>query len=169
MENNICESKLFRGIILGMGCAIILVFVFGMGVFVGKSRANFSFRWAESYHRNFGGPQGGFLGNMMNDDFTNANGVFGQIIKIDPSAGSGQANITIKGGDGIEKIILAGEETVIVRQMGNIKLSELKIGDTVIVIGEPNNSGQINAGLIRVMPTSPKNLPSMLNLRLKNI
>ena len=80
--NNIFESKLFKAIIISVAGLIILVFVFGLGILVGTKRADFSFRWAEEYHRNFGGPQGGFFGDMMGQDFTNANGVFGQIIKI---------------------------------------------------------------------------------------
>ena len=80
--NNILESKLFKAIVLSMAALIILVFVFGLGVFVGTKKADFSFRWADQYHRNFGGPQGGFLNDMASRQFADANGVFGQIIKI---------------------------------------------------------------------------------------
>lgn len=150
---NIFDSKLFKGIILGIAGLIILTFVFGLGIAVGTKRAEFSFKWAQAYHTNFGGPQGGFLGNMMGQDFTESNGVFGQIIKIDPSTGSGQAaTLTIKGTDNVEKSILIGDVTTIVFQKKNIKLSDLKISDSVVVIGDPTDNGQIQAELIRVMP-----------------
>jgi hypothetical protein len=149
------QSKLFKGTILSIAGLIILVFVFGLGVFVGSERANFSFRWAEEYHRNFGGPQGGLFGNFMGSDreFANANGSFGQIIKIDAAANT----LTIKDASNIEKNILVSDKTTIIYQRKNIKLSDLKLNDSVVVIGEPNNSGQIAAELIRTLPQMPGN------------
>jgi hypothetical protein len=153
MQKDIFESKLFRGIILGIAGLIILVFVFGLGVFVGMKRADFSFRWADEYHRNFGGPKGGFFGDFMgmNNEFANANGSFGQIINIDTSTNT----LTIKDVSNVEKNILVNDKTAIIYQRKNIKLPDLKINDSVVVIGEPNNSGQIQAELIRVMPSPP--------------
>jgi hypothetical protein len=149
--DNFFQSKLFKGVILGIAGLIILVFVFGLGVSVGTKKADFSFRWADEYHHNFGGPQGGFFGNMMGQDFTEANGVFGQIIKID------NQTLTIKGRDNVEKNILVGDKTAIIYQRKNIKISELKLDEVVVVIGDPNNSGQIEAELIRVLPSPLKN------------
>jgi len=154
-KNNILESKLFRAVILIIAGLIILVFVFSLGVFVGMKKADFSFKWADEYHRNFGGPRGGFLGDFMgtNREFANSNGVFGQIIKID------NGSLTVKDRDNTEKIVLARDKTSIIYQRKNIKLSDLKIGDSIVVIGEPNSNGQIQAELIRVMPPMPDNLP----------
>jgi len=154
--DNILESKLFRGIILTISGLIILVFVFGLGVFVGMRRADFSFKWAEEYHQNFGGPQGGIFGNFVEMDrqFANANGSYGQIIKIDSSTNSEQTILTVKDsyGDSTEKTILVNAKTIITYQRKNIKLSDLKVDDNVTIIGDPNNNGQITAKLIRVMP-----------------
>ena len=47
MPEDIFQSKLFKGIVLGIAGFIILVFVFGLGVFVGAKRADFSFQWAD--------------------------------------------------------------------------------------------------------------------------
>ena len=152
--NNIFDSKTFKIIVLGIVCLIILAFVFGLGVFVGTKKAEFSFNWADQYHRNFGGPQGGFFGEFMGTDkeLPNANGSFGQIIKIDGSI------LTVKDSDGdnTEKTILVGDKTIIVLQRKNIKLSDLKTNDNIVVVGEPNSSGQIQADLIRVMPPKPQ-------------
>jgi len=148
---DIFESKLFKIIILSIAGLIILGFVFSLGFFVGTKKAEFSFRWADQYHRNFGGPQGGIFGDFMGQEreFANANGVFGQIIKID------NESLTVKEKNNIEKSILVSDKTSIVRQMDNIKLSDLKTDDIVVVIGEPNNDGQIKAKLIRVLPPPP--------------
>jgi len=156
-SNIVLDSKLLKGIIIGLSIFIIIAVVFSLGVFVGTERANFTFKWASEYHRNFGGPQGGFLGGMMGQEFTESNGVFGQIIKID-----GQI-LSIKGADNVEKNILIGEKTSIVYQKKNIKISELKIDDNVIAIGDPNDKGQIQAELIRVMPALPKPPPITTN------
>jgi hypothetical protein len=158
MEKDILQSKLFKGIILGIAGLIILVFVFGLGVFVGCKRAEFSFRWAEAYHRNFAGPQEGFLGNFMGmmGEPANANGSFGQIIKIDLTA----QTLTIKDAGNIEKNILVSNKTTIIYQRKSIKLSGLKLNDNVVVIGEPDDGGQIQAELIRLMPPLQANSPS---------
>lgn len=148
--DNILESKVFRIIILSVVGVIVLSCVFSMGVFVGARKAEFSFKWAEQYHNNFAGPRQGFFGNMMDskNQFANSNGVFGQILKINDNT------ITVKDNDGdkSEKTILIDEKTILMCQKRNLKLSELKVDDNIIVIGSPNNSGQIHAELIRVMP-----------------
>ena len=146
-ENNFFQSKIFKEIILAICGLIILAFVFGLGVFVGTEKAEFSFRWADQYHKNFAGPQGGFFGDdTMGQNFTDANGIFGQIIKINGGT------VVIKGKDNVEKNILVSDKTTIVYLRKNIKLSDLKINESVIVIGDPDNNGQIKAELVRVMP-----------------
>ena len=141
------QTKLFKGIVLGIAGLIVLAFVFGLGIFVGTEKAEFSFKWADDYHKNFAGPQAGFLGNMMGQDLTNGNGVFGQIIKINGET------LVIKGRDNVEKNVLVSDKTTIVFQRKNIKLSDLKINESVVVIGDPDNNGQIQAELIRAMPS----------------
>ena len=152
---NFLQSNLFKGIIIGLGCLIVLTFVFSLGVSVGMKRANFAFQWADQYHHNFGGPQGGFLGDfpvmMNNNEFSNANGSYGQIIGISNNV------LTVKDNDGdnTEKNILVGDKTTIILQRKNIKLADLKIGENIVTIGDPNSSGEIQAELIRVMPARP--------------
>jgi len=141
-----------KTIIFSIAGVIVLCFVFGLGIFIGTRRADFSFRWAEQYHQNFAGPREGFLGmgNMMQNDFIDANGVIGEVISINGS------KITIKGKDNVEKIVTTDEETIIMCQRQNFKLSELKSGDSVVIMGEPNNNGQIEADFIRIMPAPTK-------------
>jgi len=139
-----------KWIIIGIAVFVIAGLIFGAGMFVGGMKARFSYRWAENYHRNFGGPQGGFMGDwrMMPPDseFIESYGTFGQIIKIDGST------LIIKGRNDVEKIILVKEDTIINRFRQNIKSDELKVDDYIVIIGEPNESGQIEAKLIRVLP-----------------
>lgn len=182
--NKFFQSKIFKGIILGIFAFIILLLIFKVGTFVGFRKADFSYKWGENYNRNFAGPRGGFWGGFERGDLMNAHGVIGQIIKIDPSAssqhsqgyggqagqatstntsamnsvpnGSGQTGtVIIKGKDDIEKIIIVKDNTVIRRLNETIKLSDLEINDYIVVIGGPDNNGQIEAEFIRLMPPMP--------------
>jgi len=153
--NKFFQSAVFKGVLLVILALVIILLAFKTGAIVGAKKANFSCNWSDNYHRNFGGPQNGFLDGIGDKDFIEANGTFGQIIKI---AGS---NIVIKGRNDIEKTILINDDTVIKSLKATIQLSDLKMDDMVIVIGEPNNSGQIEAKLIRVMPPLPTKKPSL--------
>jgi len=152
----IVRSKTFVAIVAILFGLALLAGAFGLGVFVGYRKAAFSYRWGENYNLNFGGPRGGFFQNFQDlggRDFINGHGVFGQIIKIDLSTGSGQAAaLVIKGQDDIERVVLVKSDTSIRGFGGDIKPGDLKTGEYVTVIGEPNNQGQIEAKFIRVMP-----------------
>jgi len=147
--NNFLESKLFKGIIIGILSLIVLLFVFRVGMFIGSKRAEFAFKWGENYHRNFAGPRGGFFEGFMGRDFIDAHGIFGQIIKIDGS------ELVIKDKDSVEKVVLVKNDTTIRRFRDDVKLSDLKVNDYIVIIGDPNDAGQIEAKLIRIMPSPP--------------
>ena len=57
---------MLKWIIIGVAIFVVIVLIFGAGMFVGGMKARFSYRWAENYHENFGGPRGGFLGDWRN-------------------------------------------------------------------------------------------------------
>lgn len=142
---------MFKGILIGIGALIIALFVFQAGMMVGFEKAGFSYRWGDNYHKNFAGPRNGFLGDFTGQDFMEANGVFGSIIKTSTSS------LVIKGKNEAEKIILLNEDTEIKRFQETIKAGDLKTDENIVVIGSPNEAGQIEAKLIRVMPPMPLN------------
>ncbi len=152
--NKLFQSKNFKISLGCLGGLIVLLLAFQAGIMVGFKKADFSYRWGENYHQNFAGPRGGFFDGMMRDfsdrDFIGAHGVFGQIMKIDGST------LVIKGQDNVEKIVLVKEDTVIERFRETVKLSDLKIDDYITIIGEPNEAGQIEAKLIRIIPAPPQ-------------
>lgn len=151
--NKIFQSKTFVGIMFGIAALIILLVGFKFGMFVGVRKADFSCRWSDNYQRNFGGPRGGFLRGFGDRDFIESNGTVGQVIKIDGST------FIIKSRGNIEKIILVDDKTVINRLNNSIKPADLKIDDNVVIIGNPNNAGQIEAKFIRVLPNAPAGSP----------
>lgn len=164
--DDILQSKILKWTIFGVLIFTITVFVFSVGVFVGTRSANFAFDWADQYHRNFGGPEGGIFGDFSTGGgLTSPNGCFGQIIKIDLDKNV----ITVKDRD-VEKVILVGDKTTIVFQKDNLKISDLKVDDKIVVIGEPNEQGQIEARLIRVMPSIKTSSSSgmRINIQLEN-
>ena len=142
--NKFFQSKTFKTVLCVIGGLIVLLLVFGAGAFVGFKKASFSYQWGENYHRNFAGPRGGFLGDFEGKDFIEAHGIVGQIIKIDGST------LIVKGKDGVEKIVLVSDKTGINNRRETVKVSDLKVDDQVVIIGSPNEQGQIEAKLIRL-------------------
>jgi hypothetical protein len=152
--NKLFQSLWFK-IVLGIIFALILFFLgFKAGMLVGFRKADFSYKWGENYHRNFGGPQKGLWGNLNGDDFMSANGTFGQILKISDNI------LTIKDRSNTEKSILVDDKTAIREFNQDLKISDLKVDANIVVIGEPNEQGQINAKLIRVLPAQDQLPPN---------
>lgn len=151
--SKIFQSKLFKGVFFGVLAFIVLLLAFKAGTMVGFIKADFSCRWSDNYQKNFGGPKGGFPMGFGDRDFLEANGTFGKIMKISTST------LIIKGAGDVEKVILIDDGTVIKNLKETVKPSDLKVDDAVVIIGEPNDAGQIKAKLIRIMPSLPKPPP----------
>lgn len=160
--DKIFQSKLFRGVVLGILALLVVLFILKVGMFIGIKKADFSHKWSDNYHMNFGGPRNGFMEGIGDRDFMDANGVFGRIIKIE------NQNVTINGRDNVEKIITINDQTIIKRFMDTIKITDLKIDESIVVIGEPNSVGQIEAKLIRVMPQQPSMMSAPFNSIIPN-
>lgn len=142
------RSKKFKIISLIAGGIILLAIVFGLGVFAGLEKADFSYRFSDNYFRTFGGPPGPGSGHFfvyMDRGFKDAHGTDGQILKI-----SGDT-VTIKARNGVETNILVKTDTSIKSGGSNIQLSDLKVNDNIVVIGSPDDQGQVQAKLIRVL------------------
>jgi hypothetical protein len=150
--NKIFSKENVKWLIVGFIIMALFVLIFAFGVWIGGEKARFSSDWADNYHKNFAGPQSGFNQNwqdMPGGDFINGHGVFGEIIKID------EGSFIIKGKENMENIIIVGKDTMIQRFRDDIKLTDLRVGEFVVVIGSPNDSGQIEAKLIRILPPAP--------------
>ena len=144
----IFKPEHFNKVLITLAATVVLVFVFTLGVFVGHEKYRFSRAWGENYYGNIMGRRG-----MMNFDRPefNAHSGLGQIIKIDGNS------LTIKDQANIEKTILITDNTAIIRNNQNVKITDLKVDDKIVVIGRPNNQGQIEASLIRIMPAPTPN------------
>jgi hypothetical protein len=152
------QSKTFQGVLYGIGIIIVLLLVFQIGVFVGFKKAEFTYAWGSNYYRNFAGPPPEFMQEFEGRDMMNGHGTLGSILKIE------DPNIVIKGQDGVEKVIVTTKDTVIRNLLDVIKLTDLKENDPVVVIGSPNDAGQIEAKFVRVMPVPPQGMGMMMPL-----
>ncbi|OGZ68868.1 MAG: hypothetical protein A3D44_04265 [Candidatus Staskawiczbacteria bacterium RIFCSPHIGHO2_02_FULL_42_22] len=149
MENQADRQKYFdvlKVLIVALFGFAFVMGVFSVGIWVGQKRAEFSFRWLNSYHRNFGGPQGGFLDNFPNSNLMGGHGIFGVVIGIYTN------NLIIKDQDNMEKIVVISTETIMRNNVGNMNFFDIKINDRVVIIGSPNGEGQVEAKFIRVLP-----------------
>lgn len=144
--NEFLKTRYFTAIALIIAAIVVLILVFNLGIFIGFNKASFSYRWSENYHKNFAGPRGGFFREFSGKDFIDPHGTIGQIISINDNL------IIIKGRDDIEKTILVKGDTIIKRFREIIKIADLATGDFIVVLGQPNDQGQIEAKFIRVMP-----------------
>ena len=149
------ESKLIIKILIAIGLIVLALLVFKAGEFVGFRKAGFSYRFAENYHRNFGGPRTGPMGMMFGDldgdgDFMNAHGISGTIIKIDPAATGHEMALVIKGRDNKEQTIIVSNLTAIRGGLENLKQTDLKVDQNIVTIGSPDEKGQIDAKFIRI-------------------
>jgi len=142
------ESKNYNKFIFIIGGLFILIFVFQIGMFAGFRKASFGRDWGNNYERNFGpkhlGPQ------LINDNFIelpNAHGAIGKIIKIE------YPNIYVLDKDQTEKVIIINDSTNILERKEKIAKESLAVDKYIVVIGSPNKLGQIEAKLIRIIPT----------------
>jgi hypothetical protein len=158
---SIVESKTFHTVIYTVGILFILFLVFQVGMMAGFRKASFGRDWGDNYAKNFGSPHMiGGPGRMMGvpfEDFgnlPNAHGAIGKIIKVElPTI------IVLDEKDNTEKVVLLNDKTEIRQMRDSMTKEELKIDNHIVVIGTPNSSGQIEAKLIRLLP-SPFDLPA---------
>lgn len=149
------QSSTTKVVLTTIAAMIGLMLVFQLGVFVGFHKAAFAFRWGDNYHRNFGGPQGGFLRDFEGRDFINGHGTAGTIASID-----GQT-LVIKDRDHAEKIIHIETDTAITKGRDAATIADLQPDLNVVVIGSPQDDGSINAKMIRVFANDLPPFPPM--------
>ncbi len=150
----IFESKKFLKLLYGLGILIVAGVIFHAGIEVGSRKASFGSAYGQHYFENFGMERHGPLGELS-EHFSNPNGAVGKIIQVTPPT------FVVEGSDNTEKVILVTDDTEILLGRQKVSDSELKIDGYVVVIGIPDERGQVEARLIRIMPTPP--LMPMMN------
>jgi len=149
MENTFFRSRWFSLALKIFIALVAALLIFQLGMFVGFRKASFSYGWGDNYNRIFGGPTGGMMRGFSGKDMMNGHGTTGTIASISDDG------IVIKGGDGVEKMIIVTAKTSIIKGRTRLGPSDLRIDDRVTVIGQPQNNGTVNAEIIRVFGAPP--------------
>jgi len=142
------QSKTVRNIIILIGVVVVAFSILFAGINIGEHKARFAGQFGDNFERNFIGPRGGMgmMGGFFDERLPGGHGAFGEILSIK------LPQIVITGPDNLEKIVLISSSTVIRLFRENVRSSNLKVGDSVIIIGNPDAKGEIDARLIRIMP-----------------
>ena len=139
------ESKILVDVLYTIGIIIVVLLIFSAGISVGFYKANFGRAWGDNYEHNFGMRSAFPLGG---NNFPNDHGAMGKVIKIElPTI------IVQDQQDQTEKVILIKDDTKIQKARDSLISTDLELDDFIVVIGSPNNQGQIEAKFIRVIPS----------------
>ena len=95
--------------------------------------------------------RGGMMNGFGGGEFRNGHGLAGTIISITDN------NMVIKDKDGKENSVSVTDQTVIKSRRDDLKVSDLKQNDQVVMIGNPGDNGVVNATLIRVFVNNGTN------------
>ena len=139
------ESKLLTKIFYALGIAIAVMLIFSVGLSVGSRKSSFNRAWGENYERNFG-KMSGRLPLFSGNNLPNAHGAIGKIIKIELPA------LIVEDRDGTEKALTLKDDATVHKMRESIAIADLKVGDFIVVIGSPNELGQIETSFVRVIP-----------------
>ena len=153
MNKDFVHSRKFKITILVIFLLILAVLIFQAGTFLGFNRASFMCQWGQNYNRNFLGERGSPGGGLFDNNPIRPHGIFGTVIKVSDS------DLVIKDRDGVEKIVKISDDADIKSGRDSVKISDIKVGDEITIIGAPNSSAEIDADFVRVMPT--KVLPAI--------
>lgn len=146
------QSQSFRGILIGIFIAIIALVIFQSGVAVGERKASFAHRFGDNFERNFRDPRGGgFMqrGLPGGVNMPSGHGAVGEVVSI------ALPLVVVAGPDNLEKTVVVTDTTEIREFRDTISANELTVGDFIIVLGTPNDEGQVDAKLIRLAPPPP--------------
>ena len=146
--------SLVSRIIVVLAALLLVLVIFWGGAAVGYRQAQFSCGWDSHYAEVFGGPESPFDVRPDQDDISVANGAAGQVIAIHFPV------IAVKGPDQVEKAIVLGPKTVIRLGRHTATTSDIGLGDILVAIGSPDNSGRIIASFVRIMPVPSQNMAS---------
>ncbi len=133
-------NKWLRYGLIALGGLFVLTLVFGAGFVAG--------RWSASPFRALP------LTARRDLTFKSGHGAIGMIRAIE-----GQ-KITIQSRDGKLETVLVSNDTQFDKNFKKISYSDLKINDPIVVIGSPNEDGEIDARLVGLIDPTTIRFPS---------
>ena len=135
-------------ILLGvLGGIILALCFFQAGVFVGFHKARFDIHAGNMYYRPFDKNQRMAPWGIPPSEFSGGHGVIGKIVKIE------LPKIIVADKDNIEKEVLISSSTIIRKFRDTITPQNIDTDDFIIVLGSPNDNGEVVAKFIRLLPS----------------
>jgi len=135
------KSKKVKYALSALVFLAVLLFVFQAGMIVGFERANFSGHLGDNYSMVFDDNN---PGQMMTKDPLGY-GTIGVVLSV-----SGD-NVSVATSDNLEKVVKITSDTLIRRAHNEATTTDLKAGDSIVVVGSPDAQGEIDARLIRIV------------------
>lgn len=140
------RSNQFRWVAAFIIAVLALFISFEAGMAFGFHRADYSYHLGQNYGRTFGAPTGRFM--QPGSTAPGGHGAAGKIVSVT------SASITIAQASGPEEEILFDADTMIRTQNAAASSSALVAGASVVIFGEPTDTGSIHARLIRIVPAA---------------
>jgi len=151
------KTKTFLWVLCGI---LVILVAFGLGLAVGYRRAIFASEFGAHYYRGmYGDPSGQPFIGLMGVGPTTVHGVSGEV--IDVSSGT----ISVREVDGNEESVLVSSHTPIREMNNDISAQDIEPYDQIVVIGQPDANGEVEARFIRVFEasSSPPTTPSSIS------
>jgi hypothetical protein len=148
------QSEGYTRLLTALGFLLAALVIFGAGIFVGYSKAEFSYHWSNNYYRDFGGPESPFGLPGSDDGAPNSYGAFGTVVGVNLPL------FAVKGPNEAEKVVIISPQTTIHLLRDPATTTDIHPGESVIVIGEPDDQGQIEASFVRILPLPPSSAPA---------
>lgn len=134
-------------VVIGVISIIAALLIFQSGVFVGYHKASSSYSGGDHFYRMMQGPTP--EGMMDRDDFSPTHGASGRIVSVSlPS-------FIVAAPNNLEKTVTVDGQTIIRRFRDTVGQNDIHANDLVLVLGDPDQSGTIQARFVRLMPAQP--------------
>jgi len=82
------------------------------------------------------------------EEFPTSHGATGRIVSV------ALPSFVVAGPDNNEQNVIVGGQTLIRRMRTTVPPGDIKVDDYTVVLGEPNESGAIQAKFVRLMPSN---------------
>ena len=144
---NVLHSSWFKKAVIAVGALLVLLLVFQAGVYVGIRKAGFSARLGDNYYRAVGSIRE--MPGPFGEELSGGEGAAGKVISVS------LPTFVVEDRDNTEKIVSLQNTDDIKYLRDATSSGAITPGRFVIVIGEPDADGKINASFVRILPAPP--------------
>jgi hypothetical protein len=144
------KTRVFKICSLVLAAVLVALMSFAAGAKFGFDRAFFMCNLSHNYERNFIGQRGGSWNEISGRNAIGMHGIVGEVLSV------GTSTLTVSDRDNLEKAVLVTASTSIKSMNNNISLADIKVDSKVVIFGRPNDRGEIQASMIRLVP---ENIP----------